>query len=215
VSVPLGTRTLYIRCSYEQQFGGILRLLQELSRAPASYLLDWRGGSENLSRRLVLQRVIISGHGSPIQAGFELGSSRELRPSDLRLPGNTCLYLMGCYQGRNRQRLAWASGIGVHPDLVQGCSGETESALSTCLLLHLLEEGADSIDRWFPVWRRCNDAFRPHFGVIREVYARMGADPLAALGYLKAEGRLDVLFRDFDEFLAVISRKPAYLTDLM
>lgn len=215
MSIPFGTRNLFIGCSDDKQFGGILRLLQELSSCPGSHLLDWPGVSVDLSRRRVLVRVLISGHGSPAEVGFELDSAQGLKPSDLRLPGSTALYLMGCFQGRKRQRLAWAAGTGVDTSRVWGCSGETESALSTCLLLHLLEDGADSIDRWFPVWRRCNDAFRPYFPMIREVYARTNADPIAALASLKAAGNLDVLYRVFEEFLAVINRRPAYLTDLV
>jgi len=215
VSVPFGTRSLFIGCSDDKQFGGILKLLQELNGLPGSHLLDWRGVPTDLSRRRVLQRVLISGHGSPTQAGFELGSARELRPSDLHLPGSAGLYLMGCYQGRKQQRLTWAAGTGVDSNRVWGCAGETESALSTCLLLHVLEDGAESIDRWFPLWIRGNDAFRPRFPTIREVYARRGADPLAALADLKAGGNLEALFREFDEFLAVITRRPDYLTDLI
>jgi hypothetical protein len=47
------------------------------------------------------------------------------------------------------------------------------------------------------------------------VYKRVGSDPVAALAELKAAGNLDALFREFDRFLAVIPRSPAYLTDLL
>ena len=211
--VPFGIRYLFICCSDDKQFGGILRLFEELKRLPASHVLEWTGAPVDLSRRRVLRRVLISGHGSPNQAGFELDSAQGLKPADLRLPVASSLYLMGCYQGR--QRLAWAMGTGVDTNQVWACAGETESALSTCLLLHLLEDGAESIDRWFPVWIRCNDATRPYFPMIRDVYARTDADPIAALAELKAAGNLDALFRDFDEFLSVIPRRPAYLTDLV
>jgi hypothetical protein len=214
VNVPFGTHSLFIACSDDKQFSGILKLLKELGRLSASHLLNWRGIATDLSRRRVLQRVIISGHGSPTQTGFEVDSDQVLTPVDLLLPGSTYLYLMSCYQGREKQRLAWAAGSGVRANRVRGSSGETESALSTCLLLHLLEDGVDSIDRWFLEWRRCNDAFRPYFPEIRDVYAQAGADPLAALGRLKEAGRLDVLFRIFEEFLGIIYRRPSYLTDL-
>jgi len=213
MSVPFGTRNLFIRCSDDKQFRGILRLLQELKRSPGSHALEWMGAATDLSRRRVLRRVLISGHGSPNQAGFELDSAQALWPEDLRLPEQSSLYLMGCYQGR--QRLGWAMGTGVDTKRVRGCTGETESALSTCLFLHLIEDGVESIDRWFPVWIRCNDAARPFFPLIRQVYTRTGADPIAALAELKAAGNLDSLFREFQEFLAVITRRPAYLTDLI
>ena len=215
MSVPSGTRNLFIRCSDDRQFGGILSLLEELNRSPGSHSLAWEGTAVDLSRRRALRRVVISGHGSPERAGFELDSARALRPGDLRLPGNCSLYLMGCCQGRQRQRLSWAMGTGVEANRVWGCTGETESALSTCMLLHLLEDGVESIDSWFPVWIRCNDAARPYFPVIREVYTRSGADPIAALAELRAEGELDAIFREYGEFLGVIARRPAYLTGLV
>jgi hypothetical protein len=215
MSVPFGTRNLFVRCSDDKQFRGIGRLLQELKRSPGSHSLEWVGTAADLSRRRVLGRVLISGHGSPNQAGFELDSSRALRPGDLHLPKRSSLYLMGCHQGGQRQRLGWALGTGVDTKRVWGCSGETESALSTCLLLHLVEDGVESIDRWFPFWIRCNDAARPFFPVIRDVYTQTGADPVAALAELKAEGNLDALFREFEAFLAVITRRPAYLTGLI
>jgi hypothetical protein len=214
-AVPYGARNLYIRCSDDRQFRGITTLMRELSKRPGSYLMDQPRGHTDLSRRRVLRRVLVSGHGSPTEAGFELGSADELRPADLRLPGDAGLYLMGCYQSRQKQRLAWSAGSGVRPDRIRGCSGETESALSTCLLLHLLEDGPESIERWFPVWRHCNEAFRPHFPLIREVYARKGADPLAALARLRGQEELAPLFGMFEEFLAVIDRSPAYLEDLV
>ena len=214
MTIPFGTRNLFVRCSDDQQFRGILRLLQELQTSPGSHSLTWMGAAADLSRRRVLRRVLISGHGSPNQAGFELDTARALKPGDLRLPGQSSLYLMGCYQGRQRQRIGWAMGTGVDTKRVWGCTGETESALSTCLLLHLAEDGVESIDRWFPAWIRCNDGARPFFPLIREVYTQTGADPIAALGELKAAGNLDALFREFEEFLAVINRRPAYLTDL-
>ena len=213
--VPWGTHTLYVSCSDDKQFRGIRNLFAVLGGPYGSHLLDWRQGTVDLHRRRVLRRVLISGHGTAEQAGFELSSSRALRPSSLRLPAGARLYLMGCYQGGAAQRLSWAQGSGIAVDAVSGCSGETESAVSTCLLLHLLEDGAESLDRWFPLWIRSNDAFRPYFPMIREVYARRDANPIAALADLKATGNLDALFREFEEFLTVIPLKPAYLTDLM
>ena len=213
--VPWGTHTLYVSCSDDKQFRGIRNLFAVLGGPYGSHLLDWRQGTVDLHRRRVLRRVLISGHGTAEQAGFELSSSRALRPSSLRLPAGARLYLMGCYQGGAAQRLSWAQGSGIAVDAVSGCSGETESAVSTCLLLHVLEEGSESIDRWFPVWARCNDSFRPFFPMIRETYDSVGADPLAALDRLKAQDNLKSLFRDFDEYLSVITRRPSYLAALV
>ena len=217
MTVPYGTRSLLITCtdSKEKQFRGIHQLLRQLAEHPASYLLDWRGGVLDLARRRVLVRVLISGHGQENTAGFELSSKRGLRPQDLRLPHNTKLYLVGCFQGREALRKNWALGTGVAPGGVYGCKEETESALSTCLLLHLLERDIESIDQWFGPWMRCNDALRPYFPAIRTSYSRQGADPLATLVDLRASGALAEAFQDFDEFFKVIGRHPAYLTDLV
>ncbi len=217
MTVPYGTRSLFITCadSKEKQFRGIRQILRNLAKYPASYLIDWRGGVLDLDRRRALVRVLISGHCHENAAGFELSSKRGLQPQDLRLPHNTKLYLMGCFQGREQLRRNWALGTGVAPDGVYGCTEESESALSTCLLLHLLEEGIEAIDQWFGPWMRCNDALRPYFPVIRASYRRQGANPLATLVDLRASGLLAEAIRDFDKFLGVIGRHPAYLTDLM
>ncbi len=217
MTVPYGTRSLFITCadSKEKQFRGIHQLLRQLAEHTASYLLDWRGGVLDLDGRRVLVRVLISGHGHENTAGFELSSKRGLRPQDLRLPHTTKLYLVGCFQGREALRKNWALGTGVAPDGVCGCKEETESALSTCLLLHLLEGGIDAIDQWFGPWMLCNDALRPYFPAIRTSYSRHGANPLATLVDLRASGVLTESFRDFDEFFRVIDRHPAYLTDLV
>jgi len=210
--VPHCTRNLYISCSAETQFSGIRRLFAELGRAPSAHPLDWRRGRLDLSRRRVLERVLVSGHGNPGRAGFDAGS---LDPDSLRLPPLTRLYLLGCYQGAAAMRRRWAGGTGIDLNSVFGSAGETESALTTCLLLHLLETGPTTIDAWFDVWRRCNRAFRPYFPMIRRAYARCRADPLSALVELKACGTLNALFRDFDAFLSIINRRPAYLKNLM
>jgi len=217
VTVPYGTRSLFITCAggEEKQFRGIRRIFRNLAEDPASHLLEWRCGALDMDRRRVLARVLISGHGHESSAGFDLSSKRALRPRDLRLPHGAKLYLVGCFQGREHLRRSWALATGVALEGVYGCEGETESALSTCLVLHLLEGGIEAIDRWFGPWMRCNDALRPHFPAIRASYNRQGADPLAALVDLRASGLLADAFRDFDEFFNVIGRHPAYLTDLV
>ena len=217
MTVPYGTRNLFITCAdnEEKQFRGIRQILRNLAEHPASCLIDWRGGEINLDRRRVLVRVLISGHGRENTAGFELSSKRGLQPQDLRLPHNTKLYLLGCFQGREPLRRNWALGTGVALDGIYACTEETESALSTCLLLHLMEGGIEAIDRWFGPWMRCNDALRPYFPAIRSSYARRGGDPLVTLTELRAGQNLAEAFRDFDEFLGVIGRHPAYLTDLV
>ena len=210
--VPYGTRNLYISCSAETQFSGIRRLFVELGRVPTSHALDWRGGRLDLSRRRVLERVLVSGHGNPERAGFDSGL---LDPCSFCAPPLTRLYLLGCYQGSTALRRSWACGTGIEANRIFGDSGETESALTTCLLLHLLESGPAAIEAWFDAWTRCNRAFRPYFPMIRRAYARSQADPLDTLVQLKRCQALAGLFRDFDAFLSIINRRPAYLRNLM
>ncbi len=212
MKVPYGTHSLFVTCNdrEEKQFRGISRLLRRLSAARDTCTLSWPGGSLELGARRVLSRVLVSGHGSEDLPGFGLASGAGLRPGSLSLPRYAHLYLMGCFQGREDWLLSWARGSGVPRERVFGSDGETESALSTCLLLHLLEEGVAAVDRWFPVWSSCNSALRPYFPRIRQVYARLGADPRATLAELAGIEAVSA----YAEFLAVIERYPQYLTGL-
>jgi hypothetical protein len=158
-----------------------------------------------------LSRVLISGHGSTTGARFTVPGKAPLEPSCLRLSGGCRLYLLGCNQGSGPILRAWAEGTGIPPAQVGGSPGETETALSTCLLLHLLEEGIEALDRWFPVWIRCNEALRPHFPEIRQAYADHQGDPVATLQAIAARTNLS----PFGRFLAVIERHPAVFRGLV
>jgi hypothetical protein len=212
MKVPYGTHNLFITCiaPEEKQFRGISRLLRRLSAARDTCSLSWPGGFLELSRRRVLSRVLVSGHGGEELPGFGLTSEAGLRPGSLGLPHYAHLYLMGCFQGREDWLLRWARESGIPRERVFGSDGETESALSTCLLLHLLEEGVAALDRWFPVWSSCNAALRPYFPRIRQAYARLGGDPRATLAEL---AEIEAVAAHA-EFLAVIERHPQYLTGL-
>jgi hypothetical protein len=105
---------------------------------------------------------------------------------------------------------AWAAGTGLPEDRVRGHDGETESAISTCLLLHLLEGGLASLDAWFQAWQRCNADLQQHFPALRAAYADSGADPLRAWEKLQGLPALEA-HRDF--FGAGL-RHPEYLTGL-
>lgn len=210
---PYGLRSLFLTCHdpSERQFSKLALLLHRVARAPGSHLARWDGGPLELSRRRVLERFLISGHGSDREARFSAPGVPPLGPRDLRLPSRCRLYLLGCSQGGTSQLRAWAEGTGIPEARVAGCPGETETAVSTCLALHLLEAGPEAIERWFPVWVQCNEELRPHFPEIRRAYREHGTDPVLTLRALSA--RLDL--GPFREFLSVIDRHPEYLRGLM
>jgi hypothetical protein len=222
VAVPYATHTLFVHCAPRQQrqFAGILRVLERLAARRGAHALDWglepAGGLPlapeplDLRRRRSLQRLLISGHGSEERAAFSSPGAVELTPSHLRLPARCSLYLLGCYQGGEPFRRAWAQGAGVVPGQVHGSEGETESALTTCLLLHLMEDGVESLPRWFPEWQRCNQAFRPRFALIRANYAGLAGDPVRTLRSLVELPAA----QSAAGFLAVIERHPEFLTGL-
>jgi hypothetical protein len=170
---------------------------------------EWRGRTLHCRWRTRLGLVLVSGHGARERAAFRspLG---YLTPERLRLPRRARLYLLGCHQGRPELLRAWAAGTGLPEDRVRGHDGETESAISTCLLLHLLEGGLASLDAWFQAWQRCNADLQQHFPALRAAYADSGADPLRAWEKLQGLPALEA-HRDF--FGAGL-RHPEYLTGL-
>ena len=203
---------LLLSCSApeEAQFAGIRRLMARVAvECWDALYLEWRGEALELRRGISL--AVVSGHGLSGEAGF-LGPRawRPLSPALLRLPAGARLYLLGCYQGSPRLRKSWAEGTGVAEEQVQGCEGETESAFSTCLLLHLQEEGWPALERWFPSWQRCNAELEPHFPTLRALYEDCGGDPLKAW---QAARRLPAL-PPHQEFLGIAARHPEHLAGL-
>jgi hypothetical protein len=117
------------------------------------------------------------------------------------------LYLLACYQGRPEIRDLWAGETGGD---VHGCEGETESALSTLFLLGLLDEGPQSISRWFDRWREANDRLRPHFPEMRRLYRARGKDWIAALEAIRDAVDLG----PFGDMLTVAVRRAEILSGL-
>jgi hypothetical protein len=213
--IPSGTSSLLLCCAPdgEAQFSGIRGLLAELGNARQASFQEWAGSRLDLHRRRSLRRVLICGHGSEEEAAFgspEPAARPRLTPGQMRVPAGCRLYLMGCYQGREGARRAWAAGTGAAMDSVLGSEGETESALSTCLLLHLLEDGAESLDRWFPMWIACNTKLRPLFPSIRTLYREHAGDPLKVLLALRGND----LVREQWRFLEAVERYPQFLSGL-
>lgn len=194
----------------EKQFAGLRRLMSRLeAELPGLVYRQWQGRAVRCHRRRRLATVLISGHGCCEQAAFRspLG---YLTPGSLSLPPGANLYLLGCYQGRHDLRKAWAAGAGLAEERVHGHDRETESAISTCLLLHLLEDGLSSLESWFGAWRRCNADLERHFPLLRAAYADCAADPLAAWEKVRGLPAVEA-HRDF---FGSGLRHPEYLTGL-
>jgi hypothetical protein len=224
--LPYGIHCLVIRCfdRRESQFTGILNISAELSRRhPGLATLHWQGGTLHwrgeargwnsdhldLRRRRTLSTVIVSGHGSKSRARIRAAGT-YFTPGCLRLPPRARLYLPACYQGLAVLRRAWARETGIAEEQVHGHDGETESALSTCLFLHLLEESPACLERRFRQWRLCNNYLRPHFPLLRRLYERCGGDPLATLKELGET----VDLAPIADFVAVCRSYPGYLRGL-
>ena len=174
--VPYGTSLLLITTSdsADRQFSGIQEACRDLARAPSCYHLVYERQALDLSRRRNLRWVVISGHGSAdtprVGNGGGSAVGNFLLPNDIKLPSRTYLLLLSCYQGREVLIKRWIEGTGAAADRALGSTGETESALSTLFLLHLLEQDTESILFWFAKWQEANGKFRPHFPLARRIY---------------------------------------------
>jgi hypothetical protein len=172
---------------------------------------DWDGGPLCLRRRARLSTLILCGHGCEDEARLGDGRGRVLRPADVRLPGRARLLLLGCYQGREDLRGAWARGTGLELDRVSGAEGETETLLSTLFVLHLAREGQDRARGLFEEWAIANRIVRPFFEQSRALYRSTGGDPLAVLSFLEGVTDLGPSRR----FLALAGASLEYLAGLV
>ena len=194
----------------EKQFAGLRRLMDRLAaELPGLVHREWQGRLMHYRWRWRLGLVLISGHGLRDRAAFR-SPPGCLTPESLSLPRSSRLYLLGCHQGRPDLLRAWAAGTGLAENRVRGHDGETESALSTCLLLHLLEDGLSALEGWFTAWQRCNADLAEYFPVLRAAYADCAADPLRAWDRVRGLPALEA-HRDF---FGSGLRHPEYLTGL-
>jgi len=194
----------------EKQFAGLRRLMVRLaSESRGLTFREWQGRPLDFRRSWRLSTVLVSGHGARDQAAFR-SPRGDLTPDKLRLPRRARLYLLGCYQGRPELRGAWAAGTGLPEERVRGHDGETESAISTCLLLHLLEEGMSALEGRFEAWQRCNAELAEHFPALRAAYADCAGDPLGAWERVRGLPAL----QPHRAFFSAALRHPEYLTGL-
>ena len=216
MTIPHGTRLLLVTTTaVDRQFAGIVKACREIGRKKACHHLAFQGRSLDLRHRSALSWVVISGHGSEKAARIGTDRSkkiaeRPLMPEDLLLPSRCCLLLLSCYQGRKALGALWSEGTGVSRARVMGCCGETESALSTLFLLHILAEGPDGLLHWFENWVEINDRLRPHFPLARRIYQQNHGrflDTLTALGERVDMGR-------YGDFLSLTGEYGDYLDAL-
>ena len=209
MKIPHGTRYLLLTCSdpSDRQFRGVASACGLLAYTEGVHQLAWDGDPLALGRRRTLRWVVVSGHGAERTARVSDGHRRRLLPRDLALPPGVDLYLLACYQGREEIRDRWVKETDGD---VHGCEGETESVLSTLLLLGLLDDGLESIGRWFGRWRQANDRLQPYFPEMRRLYRAKGKDWPAALQAIR-----DVVdLGPFSDILAVAARRPEILSGL-
>ena len=210
--IPYGTRYLIVTCfdRSDSQFKGLYDASRLLGRHPSVCHHHWEGQKLDLPRRRTLQWVLLSGHGAETMARIGDNRSRRLCPGDVRLPSDCSLYLLGCHQGCREIRAEWAAATGVPAERVLGCCGETDSALSTLLLLHAVRDGIETIPRRFPTWMEANDYFRCWFPEARRVYQACNMEYAAALEVFSRT--VDV--RPFEDFLSVGEEYLSHLSGL-
>ena len=211
-TIAHGTHYLIVNCSEpsDPQFRGVQEASDLLGRLPRALKLTWKGNTIALRRRRGLRWILISGHGAEESARLSDGGNNALAPGDLSLPDDCVLYLLGCYQGREILRAQWAAATGGDNTRVHGCRGETESALSTLLLLNLLDHGPETMDQWFSKWIDANNYLRSWFPMMRKTYREKRMDFMSALQSIKA--RVDL--GPVEEFVSVGTRYPELLSNL-
>ena len=215
--IPYGTRYLIVTCSHpdDRQFRGIFRVCRLLHKQKGTHHLPWQGGDLSLAGRKTLKWVAISGHGAEHTARLSDGTGDEnsntLCPGDLAIPCRTHLFLLGCYQGKDAVRKQWSRGTGINPNRLHACGGETESALSTLLLLNVLEHGEDSLYYWFRRGLEANRRFRSHFLSMKALYKKNRGDFMATIDRLSEQ--LDLV--PFNDFLEAGKKYPRYLSGLI
>ena len=211
-SIPYGTRYLIVTCSEisDAQFRGIHQAGDLLGRSPLLLKKMWNGEAIELNRRRVLKWVLVSGHGADEKARLSDGRNNALTPRHLSLPQRCKLYLLGCYQGKEKLRSQWALATGCDPSHVYGCRGETESALSTLFLLNILDDGLDRADYWFQRWIEVNDYLRSWFPQMRNIYRENQMNFLSSLQSIAR--RVDLA--PIEDFIRVGTKHPDLLSAL-
>lgn len=212
MKIAYATRYLLISCHNpeEPQFRGIREAACRLERTKGFSHFTWTGVKQDLRRRRVLNWVLISGHGSADFARLGNNQTLFINHQDIQLPPRAALYLLGCYQGRSKLKKKWAQGSAIPESQVHGCPAETESALSTCLLLQLLKHGPQTMEYWYREWLKANKQLKPHFPLLRRIYSLSTGDPV--LTFNKLKGLIDLA--PVMDFLKIALEYPQALSEL-
>ena len=210
--IPYGTRYLIITCanSKDKQFRGIYDVSKLLNKRKGIYHHKWEGNSLFLSRRRVLKWVVISGHGAKNYARLSDGHKNRLYPKNLSLARDIDLFLLGCYQGKEKIKKKWAQETGLFFNNVHGSKDDTESALSTLFLLNVFEHGPDKAGLWFNRWIKANNYFSIWLTEIRRLYKANNLDFLVTLDKISHKVNL----KPFDDFLLVGKKYPLHISQL-
>ncbi len=192
----------------EPQFRGIRAAAAELARRYAARHLTAPLDQRDRETMADAGSIIVCGHGAPDRP--RIGTRHPLVPSAMDVGPSTTVYLLACHQGQPRLRTAWAAGCGLPRAGIKACPGETESALSTMLLVHLLRDGLEALPIRFNHWRAANTYLQPWFPRIRRAYERRGGDPVATLGDLEDVADLTRVH----PFLKVVRTEPRYFQGL-
>ena len=210
--IGYSTRYLLISCHNpeEPQFRGIREVAGELEHTKGFCHFTWTGVKQDLRRRRVLTWVLISGHGSADFARLGDNQNMFINDQDIQLPPRADLYLLGCYQGRSKLKKKWAQGSVIPESRVHGCPAETESALSTCLLLQLLKNGPQTMEYWYREWLNSNKLLKPHFPLLRRLYSLSAGDPVLTFNKLKGLIDMDPVM----DFVKIAMEYPRALSEL-
>jgi hypothetical protein len=193
------------------------RALREMGKGCGVAWRQWDGTRPVGGSTTLPPLLLLAGHGSEDRAAIGDGTGRSLGPADLRgalcpgPPPSAGLYMLACSQGRPDLAASWASGSGLPEARVHGAEAETETLLSTLLVLHLAREGPGALPRLFAQWVLANRIIRPLFGPARALYGRTGGDPLAVLAWLEGEADLGPV----RGFLALAASSTEYLAGLL
>ncbi|HUV08072.1 MAG TPA: hypothetical protein VMX75_10115 [Spirochaetia bacterium] len=229
MELPQEAENLLVTCFNRQdgQFRGVWEVCQMLSGRPGCCHITFKDQNMLLSGRKNLGWVLLSGHGVRDEARVGDDRGGGITPPRLRLPPGAHLLLLCCYQGREDLRSVWARQTGAKEERVWGSSGETESALSTLYLLHLLEGerlpdndgrpdyGGQPVDDdralyWFRRWIQANAYYRSHFPRARKLYRETGGDFLKTLDLLRTAVDTD----RFEDFFSPAERYMEFLDRL-
>jgi len=204
-------RILLVSCygDSEPQFRGILTAATELLRRGRIMHARAPLPCNPTNPEQKASEVILCGHGSPDSP--QVGTARIVTPAELRPFAPLRVYLLCCHQGRRDIRSSWASGSGLPVERVMGHAEETESALSTMFVTHLLYDKPPRLDELFEQWRRANSYLAPWFSFIRSTYQDTKGDALATM--LRVEQTVDL--SPVRPYVEVVRSFPRYFDGLI